>query len=321
VTDRKEIERIVPAALFPEPPLAGMAFASVSGTTAFVVTKSRRMIGAPNRAKGESLRVFGHRLSAANLPAGTTAMPWPKPAVRAPSQAAREVMGPHLAPVTLQAKQAAERKRLIANKRSASQADAKSEVPAAQILTGHARSATWRDPADLNVQRRFAKEISGHRAGDAIKMLVDNNAINRKQARVADRLRRHYEQGVIGMRGGPKWDFAPSGFGPSLGPSEIQCQALEHYNRAMGALGRLGDIVLCCCLDGVETLSAYATRTGINRQVASGRLASALDVLMDHYDRVDGDAKVSQRSIASNPFQHSRPADVCNNASIAVGSP
>jgi len=140
VTVRIEIERVVQAALFPAgPPAPGDAFASVSGTTAYVVTKVRRMVGATSKARGPELRTFGHRVRVADLPAGTIPAPWPK-AVTAPSRAAEAppFIGPPVAPpaiLTAATRQLAQRKHVLALKRAAG-LDATGAVPQHQIAHG-----------------------------------------------------------------------------------------------------------------------------------------------------------------------------------------
>jgi hypothetical protein len=218
--------------------------------------------------------------------------PWPK-AVRAPSRAALEIIGPPVAPpaiVTRAAKQATERKRILQQKRAGLLGETHA-LPVHQVTSGKVKTASWVDPDDLSPNRRVARQISGHRsATDAIQLLLDGDSVSKKQAGAAVRLRKSYEVGVVGSTHGPRWDSVPAGYGPGDGPTVAKLAALERFQRAQAALGRLFDVVLSICLEG-ETISGYATRIKANRQTICGRLGAALDRLLDHWEELDAARK------------------------------
>jgi hypothetical protein len=287
---RKEITRTALASAFTEPPAAGDVFASVSGTTVFVVDRVRQMIGAVSKVNGRALRLYGHRVSAATLAPGTVTKPWPSPVKAASKAAMPQAMGPHQAPVSPAAKQQATRRHVMGLKKAAT-ADSQLAVPGHQIATLKVTQASWVDPDDVNPLRRRAREVQGYRStSDSIKHLQDIGSITKKQAYAAARLRRSYEAGALGCMPHADWSSTPTGYGSGAGPSEIKLQNLERFQQAMAALGRLADVVLQICLEG-ETISGYATRTRVNRQSICGRLGAALDRLLDHWDDLDERAK------------------------------
>jgi hypothetical protein len=75
------------------------------------------------------------------------------------------------------------------------------------------------------------------------------------------------------------------GFQPGTGPAEYIIMALERYQAAQKALGRLFDIVYSICIEGVA-VSAYAGRHSINPSAAAGRLYASLTALQTHFEAV-----------------------------------
>jgi hypothetical protein len=61
--------------------------------------------------------------------------------------------------------------------------------------------------------------------------------------------------------------------------------ALERFQAAQKALGKLFDIVLSVILEAVP-LKVCAARLGINPSHAAGRFYAAMQVLQDHYESI-----------------------------------
>jgi hypothetical protein len=137
--------------------------------------------------------LVGTKIATSSLAPDAEVVPCPRS--RSTSRAAppRHEPGP-IATAAQTAK--AQRDRVIGIKRE-QRADAETATPAIRIGRT-AVEASWRDPNDLNVNRRFPKEIAGHRAVDNIDHMVSNDCISRRQGNAARRLRKSYELGVFG---------------------------------------------------------------------------------------------------------------------------
>jgi hypothetical protein len=283
---RKEIEVVLPARQFEKAPSAGTMVATRSGREVLVVSTARRI-----RHNGfpDMWRIFGVRVATSSLPADAQAQIVPSPRSRSTSRppTPRE---PRAITTPAQAAKA-QREKVIGIKRE-HRADAETAAPGIRI--GRTATATkWRDPDDTNIQRRFPKEIAGHRAVDNIEFMLDTGCINRPQANAARRFRSSYERGVFGASVVSQFETQPKKEGPACGPGDAQMFALEAYRQARDVLGsRLYDVVHQVVILG-EAVSSYADRLRLNRSAGSERLRCALDLLVAHFEVLDEQAKAA----------------------------
>jgi Domain of unknown function (DUF6456) len=283
---RKEIEVVLPARQFAKPPSAGSMVATRSGKEVLLVTTARRI-----RHNGfpDMWRIFGVRVATSSLPADAQAQIVPSTRSRSTSRppTPRE---PRAITTPAQAAKA-QREKIVALKRE-HRADGEIAVPAIRIGRT-AVAGTWRDPHDTNVNRRFPKEITGHRAVDNIQFMLDTGCINKPQANAARRFRSSYERGVFGASVVSQFESQPKKEGPACGPGDAQMFALEAYRQARDVLGaRLYDVVHQVIILG-EAVSSYADRLRLNRSAGSERLRCALDLLVAHFEVLDEQAKAA----------------------------
>ena len=298
MTRRKEIELVVPASAFASVPKVGTMIASVKGTTCTLVhgVRAVRNNGAP-----AAYRIFGARIKTANLPPDAIVLPCPKRP--RPNRAAEPPpMGPF--PVTTQATARKQQRAHVIELLREDRANSGEIAPAIQQATGKVEPVTIRDPDDLNPHRRHPKMVASFRStADPVRQLVNVGCLSRRHGVAAERLRRDYELGVFGMSHGV-FKYEPDrvqGVGAADGPSAMQGEHLEYFQRAEAAVGpRLFAVLVACIISG-QPITDYATKLQINRQNASGRLIAACDRLLDHYDVTDAPRRDAARAPSPRP--------------------
>lgn len=298
VVRTKQVVRVIPGAWFPTPPAVGDHFLWPTGRSVLEVTRVRRVIG---ERGGERWRLFGIRMRLTAVPAGITPRPWPQKAAPAPSRAPQAAAMP-LQPAqrdALAAQRRAKRAEALVTGRKRAvdllRDDRRPDrpVPLVRIDNASARVAEWRDPDDMAPNRRTAKIVRGYRARDSIQTLEDSGSINKSHARAARRFRRDYELGEIGLRPSRNLLDAPSGFAAGGGPSETRLLHLAAYRATVAALHpHLVDVVLSIVIHN-NTASSYALKRRLNTQAVVGYILACLDLLSDHYKRIDDDKKES----------------------------
>ena len=143
-----------------------------------------------------------------------------------------------------------------------------------RVRNGTATAADWIDPDDIDVNRRLAKTISGHRAVDGLHNLYTCKSISKTQYAAGARYWRSYELGEIGCSGSAIARLGQALSGSSdAGPSELRLAALERYQHAKLALGRVADIVDAVVCVGTS-LRAYSLAWRLNQTAALGRLSA-----------------------------------------------
>lgn len=281
MTSARIIERTILASLFAKPPAAGDIFVSAKGGSHFMTSRVRKLL---DRAGGIRYTLFGMHIRKADLPAGVNLRPWPKAPAPRRSRAAEP---PKVYPVTSLAKrQQVERKRIIALKHD--EEDHRLKVDLAE-------AGEWRDPDDIDPRTRSspraksARVVHGIRAKDVLTTMTDMGTLGRTQKSAAQRFRREYELGEIGLRGARSLAEEPGGFGPGAGPSASRLLHLERW-QATAAAQRTNLPILLYIVIGNRHIRDYATEHAMNRGIATGKFLSALDLLRDYYKDVD-DAK------------------------------
>jgi hypothetical protein len=148
-----------------------------------------------------------------------------------------------------------------------------------------------------NVLRKSPKTISAFRADDLLDSLQTSNTITRGHAWAARRLRIDFERGTLLQKGSVDLSRGGGGgFQPGTGPAEYILMALERYQSAQKAMGKLFDIVFSVCIDGAP-VKAVAARLGINPSAAAGRLYASLQRLQEFYESLN--PKPEERSPAT----------------------
>jgi Domain of unknown function (DUF6456) len=285
MTAKSVVEYVVPI-LEGTLPKIGQYYASPSGQTVLLLTRVAKVIGA--KARGESVRIYCLRLRRATLPPDITVLPWPRERPGRPRSRAAEPSDPTDKPAiqTQQQRQKIERERIRKRRIDAASDPANQLVAPIRRQNGTARASTWRDPADTNILRRTPKTISAFRADDPVDRLLASGTITRGQAWAARRLRIDYERGELQQHGSVDLSSGGGrGFEPGTGPSEFILMALERFQSAKRALGRLFSIVFAVCIEGT-TLRDVAARLGISPPMCAGRLSASLEALVTHYELV-----------------------------------
>jgi hypothetical protein len=103
--------------------------------------------------------------------------------------------------------------------------------------------------------------------------LQATDTITRGQAWAARRLRIDFELGQLQQRGCVDLERGGGGggFQPGTGPAEYVLMALERFQAAQKALGKLFEIVFVVVVEAVP-IRAYAERLRINPSACAGRL-------------------------------------------------
>jgi hypothetical protein len=288
LTATKATERTFPAALFSRPPVSGDIFTSLKGTTHFAVLKVRKLL---DRRGGVRFQLTGMTLRPADLPPGSMPLPWPQPRQRRPSRAAMPEAIHHPI-VSLQTKRALERKRIIA---------ARHDETDHRLKTGVAVEADWRDPDDIDPRNRTspraksARIIHGTRAVDVILHLAEIGTISRSQKGAAQRFRREYDLGEIGLRAGRNLAEEPGGFGPGAGPSASRLLHLERWQATIAAMRTNGQVLMAIII-GNQFIKDFAANRRLNRGIATGMLLNALEFLRSYYKELDDDEQARQEA-------------------------
>ena len=161
-------------------------------------------------------------------------------------------------------------------------------IPSARVRNGNVLDAEWRDPADLNPNRRDPRVIKGKRAYDAITYFSGIGTFNKRQTAAARKLRDQFER-AGGIRiGYDRLTNVGSGYGPRDGLSEQQEVAIQAFEEARGAVGpSLWPIVFGVVLDD-QRLTEIGKRLGQQAYQVQTRLLAAIDRLADYYRSLEG---------------------------------
>lgn len=219
-------------------------------------------------------------VSKALVPVGIMIPAWPKPAERSAPPPPREI-----GEVETPAKKArAQRIKAVALLQD--DRDTDRLVSPVRLINGTAIDAIWRDPTDLNANRREPKQVRGVRAFDIVQYLFDMNSITRKQSRAARKIRDAFDRSD-GVRIGYDRLQQASGGTMSDGPSSVTLEALEEFQAARAAIGKtLFEVVAFVVLNN-NTLSGYAKYHKVHHYTAHTRLQCALDRLVDHIEATE----------------------------------
>lgn len=273
------IEYVVDSSLFATPPVCGAYYFSPSGKTAVCVSRVRRMFG--QRPK---YRLFGMRIKIAELPTGIAPLPWPARPIRPPTRPG-PAEAPRMAPAPSTAARAQARDRIRALLRD--DRNEQRPVPVVRLDNRTVALGEWRDPEDLNAQRRSPKLIHGYRADDSVQTLLNSGTISKRHAQAARRFRKLYETGEVGLRPSRDLSMPPNGFASGSPPTEYRLQALQDYRFACAALGHhLLSVILAIVIAG-HTIEDYAIKRRMNRSAASGYVLASLDLLSDLFKKID----------------------------------
>lgn len=214
-----------------------------------------------------------------DIPEGAIIVPWPRLPRGRP--AAQPQHKPE--PVESQAKKVRAQRMHVINLLHDDR-DSDRLVASIRISNETALNDEWRDPDDLNANRRTPKMVSGYRSFDVVSFMVKNNAITSRQGRAARRLRDQHDRGVEGLRPGyDRLQQAPGSFGSGSGISEERSAALEEFNQAKAAIGPSLWQVVEFVIIGNHKLAEYAARKKQHHYKCAERLSSSLDRLGDHY--------------------------------------
>lgn len=277
-TTRRPTEVRIPPSVFSHLPRVGGLVRNPRSNGIVRVTAARRVSGEKN-----AFLVVLQSVKRDDVPAGTAIPEWPKLArgrPKAPPPA--PLPSPIETPRKRSAKQRAHVMALLDDDRNEARV-----IPTVRLNS--AIEAEWRDPADVSVYRKKPRLIRGHRSWDAIEYLLERKDLARRQVVAARRVRKDYEIGVVGLRGGTgnPLDRVSGSFGPSDGPGETKSRSLEQFNQARIAVGKsLWGMIQAIVLEN-ESVSVYALRVDVHYQTAQSRLMSALDRLADHYETRD----------------------------------
>jgi hypothetical protein len=288
----KIFEYLVEAGLFVEPPAIGQFFTSQSGGTTFHVTKVRRV----SSSEKPAWRLIGMRLRRADVPDGAVIHPWPR---RQPGRPrASEPPRAPAAIVTRAAAAQAERRRVLALRRSLGDPSLQ-QVDPVRVASGSAVASEWRDPDDINPNRRIARTIRGFRAADPVDVLFNLVTFNRAQAAAAKRFQKLYELGEIGLKPAPNMLGAGTGFAPGVGPSESRLIWLEAYQQVCAALRRSNVAVLLAVIIRGDKLADFARVRNLSRPLVSGMLLAAVQFLIDFWEEADNKRKRVEQAVAA----------------------
>jgi hypothetical protein len=243
-----------------------------------MVSRVVRVVG-----KGlEQYRLIGLRLRVATLPTGAEIRPWPRE--RHPRSRAAEPPAPSEQPAiqTRAAKAQAERKRVIAIRKSHSSPENHLAEPV-RLANKTLESAEFRDPDDTNPNRRVPKTVKSFRNCSSIDYLVRSGTITRAHGRAANLFRNQYEKSA-GLGLGQNDLGAPriTSGAPPVGISEMQLFAIDGVRQVKKLLNGLYPLVLAVAVDDI-TLKDFARRSHANPSMVAGKLLGALEVLSGHY--------------------------------------
>jgi hypothetical protein len=258
LTRKSEVQYVVDARLLAAPPTVGSYVASPSGQTVLLLTRIARVVA--SKAKGEQFRLYAMRLRRAALPPDVAVIPWPRDH-RRPSHAA-EPPAPSDRPAiqTRAAKAQAERKRVIAIRKSHSSPENHLAEPV-RLKNKTLESAEFRDPDDTNPNRRVPKTVKSFRNCSSIDYLVKSGTITRAHGRTANLFRNQYEKSA-GLGLGQSDLGAPriTSGSPPVGISEMQLFAIDSVRQVKKLLNGLYPLVLAVAVDDITLLGA-PTRT------------------------------------------------------------
>lgn len=292
MTSKITIERLIAERLFSRAPAPGDYYHSATGKTLLAVSRVRKVMDAKGRV---SYRLMGDRVRPTDLPAGTTAMPWPsqpkkhtKPANAIPLIITEAQKKASLARVVGRSiAQQAARKRVVQLLRD--DKDIERQVHTVRVINGSVTEAEWRDPEDMSVQRRVPRTVRGFRSADEVAKMLDRGTISKIQAATGRRFRKIYELGVVGLR--PSTDLAAAfgsrGFQSADGPSEARLKNLQTYNLIVSLLGT-GPIriVEAVCIHN-ESIMRYSDRRRMNRSAGLGYFQASIDTVAAFFERED----------------------------------
>lgn len=252
----------------------------------------RRLVSQAGR-----VRVGLEAVRKAQVPEGAEVPPWPRLAVGRPKSAAESIprRPSDIEPVLRRQNRQRDRAvQLLADDR-----DKTRTVPTVRLGNDNVVEGEWRDPDDLDRNRRTPRVIHGVKTWDVIDYLLKLKSITRKQGRAARRIRDQHERAVHGVRlGYERLSQTPGGFGPSAGPTEARSKAYEEYEIAKGTLGdNLWGWVELIVVQN-RTLEEAGKRRKMHHNAAKNSLSNALDRLSEHYKEID-DAKRKENAASA----------------------
>lgn len=148
--------------------------------------------------------------------------------------------------------------------------------------------AAWRDPEDVDANRREPRVIRGVRAADPLLVMHNRGGLVTKQHLAASqRLVDAYEVGVLGGQAGRGRQFGePVGSGRQTAyPQEQQLAAMATFRAAMRCLSGMqvhlvGHVVLGLPDPDRRDVAAFAAQRGVDEKIVRGQLVAALDALV-----------------------------------------
>lgn len=152
--------------------------------------------------------------------------------------------------------------------------------------------ASWRDPEDLDRNRRVPRIVSGVRAADPLLAMHHRGGlVTIEHLAAATKLADAYETGVLGAQEG-RGRLVGGGTGPGFAagtyPAEVRLAALGTFRAAMRAVGVRSVPLVAHVVLGVpdpmrRDVAAYAERHGLDEKVVRGLLIAALDALVGFF--------------------------------------
>jgi hypothetical protein len=150
--------------------------------------------------------------------------------------------------------------------------------------------AEWRDPDDLNPNRRAARVVQGTRAVDPVYAahLRAGSKITLRHVRAANKYLTDYEMGILGSRPNAPERVGGTRAAGAMYPSEEQCARVRSILIAHQALGAAATQILRHVVLGIpdplrRDAASYARRFGMDPKLAMGLLVAALERLAEHY--------------------------------------
>jgi hypothetical protein len=175
-------------------------------------------------------------------------------------------------------------------------ADAPPEI---QRLAGKVMTGVWRDPADINIASRNAKEIRGWRQPCMLRWCrtrhKDRSPFTAEHVVAADELRRVYDLARLGATGKKNpWIYTDIYVQPKLGPTQSEMAGYRAW-REMGRV-RKRFTTADWYLLGWFVLENLSVGKWVEKEVAAGRrcdpkavmqrIVGMMDVLVEHFGDV-----------------------------------
>lgn len=303
---------VLRARLLIAPVPVGALIHSETGTAILRVLGMTRLHTAGTSPDKDAVRLTYARVRRADLPERATIRPWPFRAADGPVE--RQATDPGR---LRQSIRQAKREGAVAQlKRVASFDDGEPVVPLVATQSVMAADGTvlrgplttradWRDPDDVNPNRREPKKVAGVKRADPLETALlrpkqhDYIALRREHVIAADQYRYAWEIGPGGARPGADrfQGFTDRAFGPSSGPTEVQSARMEAWRRLDAQFSPAAQDALHYIVLDRNPVSKWAAKVGGDRRYASGFLVGVLDALWHHF-RAEVDEIMRRDSLA-----------------------